>query len=234
MKTQLLIVEDDPSVQHLLKRLFEQNDYRVHLASDGKDALFQFNNVLPDIMILDLGLPDMEGLCIIQKVKKSYKTPILVLSAREDAEEKVICLDHGADDYVTKPFNSEELLARVRVLKRKYTDCMNPSNIYTNGDLVIDYNSHTVAIEGKEIHLTPIEYKLLVLLSEHTGKVLTYKFILKAVWGQVLESDLPSLRVFMTTLRKKIEHDPKNPHYIRTHLSVGYQMMKQDHEAQDT
>ncbi|MCD8904212.1 response regulator transcription factor [Staphylococcus chromogenes] len=228
MKTQLLIVEDDASVQHLLKRLFEQSDYRVHLANNGKEALFLFENVLPDIIILDLGLPDMEGLSIIDKVKQHYQTPILVLSAREDAEEKVICLDHGADDYVTKPFNSDELLARVRVLKRKYSDCVSPSNVYHNGGLRINYDSHQVTVDGHEVHLTPIEYKLLVLLSEHTGKVLTYKFILKAVWGQILESDLPSLRVFMTTLRKKIEYDPKNPQYIRTHLSVGYQMMKQE------
>lgn len=231
MKTQLLIVEDDASVQRLLKRLFEQNNYRVHLASNGREALFQFENVLPDIVILDLGLPDMEGLCVIQKVKQNYQTPILVLSAREDAEEKVICLDNGADDYVTKPFNSDELLARVRVLQRKYNDCTRPSNVYHNGGLWIDFDSHQVTVDGQAIHLTPIEYKLLVLLSEHTGKVLTYKFILKAVWGQILESDLPSLRVFMTTLRKKIEHDPKNPQYIRTHLSVGYQMIKQDHSS---
>ncbi|MDP4448596.1 response regulator transcription factor [Staphylococcus hyicus] len=231
MKTQLLIVEDDASVQRLLKRLFEQNNYRVHLAGNGKEALFQFENALPDIIILDLGLPDMEGLCVIQKVKQNYQTPILVLSAREDAEEKVICLDNGADDYVTKPFNSDELLARVRVLQRKYNDCTRPSNVYHNGGLWIDFDSHQVTVDGQAIHLTPIEYKLLVLLSEHTGKVLTYKFILKAVWGHILESDLPSLRVFMTTLRKKIEHDPKNPQYIRTHLSVGYQMMKQEHSS---
>lgn len=183
MKTQLLIVEDDASVQRLLKRLFEQNNYRVHLAGNGKKALFQFVNVLPDIIILDLGLPDMEGLCVIQKVKQNYQTPILVLSAREDAEEKVICLDNGADDYVTKPFNSDELLARVRVLQRKYNDCTRPSNVYHNGGLWIDFDSHQVTVDGNAIHLTPIEYKLLVLLSEHTGKVLTYKFRLGTYFG---------------------------------------------------
>lgn len=231
MKTQVLIVEDDMSVQRLLKRLFEQHDYRVHLASNGKDALFQYYNVLPDMIILDLGLPDMEGLRIIQEVKQQHPTPILVLSAREDAEEKVICLDNGADDYVTKPFHSDELLARVRVLKRKHIDAVCFKDAYVNGDLMIDYDSHKVMVNQRDVHLTPIEYKLLVLLSENTGKVLTYTFILKAIWGQVLESELPLLRVFMTTLRKKIEADPKNPQYIRTHLSVGYQMIKQEHAS---
>ena len=228
MKTQLLIVEDDKSVQRLLKRLFEQHDYQVRVANNGEEALFQFYNALPDIIILDLGLPDIEGLSVIKAVKQQHKTPILVLSAREDAEDIVACLDNGADDYVTKPFHSDELLARVRVLRRRHSDYIDQHNHYVNGTLAIDYNSRQVTVEDKIVHLTPIEYKLLALLSEHTGKVLTYNFILKAIWGQVMESELPSLRVFMTTLRKKIENDPKNPQYIQTHLSVGYQMSKQE------
>ncbi|ARQ05928.1 response regulator transcription factor [Macrococcoides canis] len=226
MKQKILLIEDDKSVQLLLTRIFEKQQYMIKIAADGKTGIFEVHNFLPDLIILDLGLPDMDGLEVINKVKQLSDIPILVLSARADSTEKVSCLDLGAEDYVTKPFDAEELLARVRVLIRRHLKINDQEMQYTNGALFIDYEAHKVYVADQMIHLTPIEYRLLVLLSRNTGKVLTYNYILKEIWGQVMESELPSLRVFMTTLRKKIEIDPKNPEYIETHMSVGYQMNK--------
>lgn len=226
MKQKILLIEDDKSVQLLLTRIFEKQQYMIKIAGDGKTGIFEVQNFLPDLIILDLGLPDMDGLEVINKVKQLSDIPILVLSARADSNEKVSCLDLGAEDYVTKPFDADELLARVRVLIRRYFKVNDQELQYKNGELFIDYDARKVYVSEQIIHLTPIEYRLLVLLSRNTGKVLTYNYILKEIWGQVLESELPSLRVFMTTLRKKIEKDPKNPEYIETHMSVGYQMNK--------
>lgn len=226
MKQKLLVIEDDKSVQLLLTRIFEKQQYTTKIASNGKDGIFEVQNFNPDLIILDLGLPDIDGLEVINQLKQFSDTPILVLSARADSNEKVSCLDLGAEDYVTKPFDAEELLARVRVLIRRHFKMNEQEKYYVNGDLRIDYEGHKVYVGEQIIHLTPIEYRLIVLLSLNTGKVLTYNYILKEIWGQIMESELPSLRVFMTTLRKKIEKDPKNPEYIETHMSVGYQMNK--------
>lgn len=226
MKQKILLIEDDKSVQLLLTRIFEKQQYMIKIAGDGKTGIFEVQNFLPDLIILDLGLPDMDGLEVINKVKQLSDIPILVLSARADSNEKVSCLDLGAEDYVTKPFDADELLARVRVLIRRHFKVNDQELQYKNGELFIDYDARKVYVSEQIIHLTPIEYRLLVLLSRNTGKVLTYNYILKEIWGQVMESELPSLRVFMTTLRKKIEKDPKNPEYIETHMSVGYQMNK--------
>lgn len=224
MKQKILIIEDDRSVQLLLKRIFEHHHYKLNIVSSGEEGLFEIKNFNPDLLILDLGLPDIDGLEVIHKAKLICNVPILVLSARADSGEKVACLDLGAEDYVTKPFDADELLARIRVLIRRHMKMNCQETRYTNGSLMIDYEAHKVYVERQEVHLTPIEYRLIVLLSRNTGKALTYNYILKEVWGHVLESELPSLRVFMTTLRKKIEQDPKNPKYIQTHMSVGYQM----------
>ena len=184
----------------------------------------------PDVVILDLGLPDMDGVDIIKKVRGWSNLPIIVVSARNEDSDKVSALDAGADDYLTKPFSVDELLARLRVaLRRVRYDSQKlkeESSVYMNGDLKIDYAAGCVYVGEKEIHLTPIEYKLLCLLAKNTGKVLTHNYILKEVWGNALASDTPSLRVFMATLRKKIEPVPSEPKYIQTHIGVGYRMLR--------
>ena len=184
----------------------------------------------PDVIILDLGLPDMDGVEIIRKVRSWSNVPIIVVSARSEDHDKVVALDAGADDYLTKPFSVDELLARLRVALRRVrydSDKLGEeSSVYQNGDLKIDYAAGCVYLSGREIHLTPIEYRLLCLLAKNTGKVLTHNYIMKEVWGSALPSDTPSLRVFMATLRKKIEPVPSEPRYIQTHIGVGYRMLR--------
>ena len=185
-------------------------------------------------MLLDLGLPDMDGVDIIKKVRTWSNLPIIVISARSEDSDKVAALDAGADDSLTKPFSVDELLARLRVaLRRVRYDSQKVSeeaSLYENGNLKIDYAAGCAYRDGVEIHLTPIEYKLLCLLARNTGKVLTHNFILNEIWGSSAFSDTPSLRVFMATLRKKLEVDPSHPQYIQTHIGVGYRMIRQKQE----
>lgn len=184
----------------------------------------------PDVVILDLGLPDMDGVDIIKKIRSWSSMPIIVVSARTEDQDKVDALDAGADDYLTKPFSIDEFLARIRVaLRRSYSEkskAGEDSSVYINGDLKIDYAAGCAYVRGSEIHLTPIEYKLLCLLARNTGKVLTHNYILNQVWGGMLASDVPSLRVFMATLRKKVEKNTAEPEYIQTHIGVGYRMLR--------
>ena len=188
----------------------------------------------PDVMLLDLGLPDMDGVDIIKKVRTWSNLPIIVVSARSEDGDKVAALDAGADDYLTKPFSVDELLARLRVALRRvrydHERTREESSVYENGGLKIDYAAGCAYRDGEEVHLTPIEYKLLCLLAKNTGKVLTHNYILNEVWGSPTASDTPSLRVFMATLRKKLEADPGHPQYIQTHIGVGYRMIQQKQE----
>lgn len=228
-KPKILVVEDDKAVLNLIKMTLETNEYKFHIAQNGEQALLDAVSYNPDVFILDLGLPDMDGIEIIERVRGWSSAPIIVVSARSDDNDKVCALDSGADDYLTKPFSIEEFLARLRVAIRRRASQgdfnRNESNIYENGDLEIDYQSGIVYVGEEEIHLTPIEYRLLVLLSKNTGKVLTHNYILKEVWGNVLQSDVPSLRVFMATLRKKLEKYSNYPRMIQTHIGVGYRMI---------
>ena len=229
-KAKILVVEDDPAISNLIRTTLETQDYQFHTAQNGSGALMEVVSYNPDVMILDLGLPDMDGVDIIKKVRGWSSLPIIVVSARTEDRDKVEALDAGADDYLTKPFSIEEFLARLRAaLRRSHTEAKagEESSLYTNGDLTIDFAAGCAYVKGEEIHLTPIEYKLLCLLAQNTGKVLTHNHILKEVWGGAQASDIPSLRVFMATLRKKIEQHPDSPRYIQTHVGVGYRMLRQ-------
>lgn len=229
MNKRILVVEDDVAIGHLIKMTLNTQNYEYDIVRDGQSAMQKTLSMKPDVIILDLGLPDMDGVDLILKIRSWTQIPIIVVSARDEEYDKINALDAGADDYVTKPFGVEELLARIRVALRRNTNEHNldqVSPVFVNGNLQIDYMANTVFVHGEEVHLTPIEYKLLVVLSKHVGKVLTHNFLLKEVWQTVLQSDVPILRVFMATLRKKIEENPATPKYIQTHIRVGYRMLR--------
>ena len=224
----ILIVEDDNHIKNLISTTLKVNKYSYLLATSGNEAIMLAVSHKPDIILLDLGLPDMDGVEIIKNVRKWSNIPIIVISARSEDKDKIEALDFGADDYITKPFSVEELLARIRVATRRLNS-MNEKQSeskFKNGDLTIDYSAGCVYLNDKELHLTPIEYKLLCLLAKNIGKVLTYTYITMEIWGTTWESDVASLRVFMTTLRKKIEQNSTESKYIQTHIGVGYRMLK--------
>lgn len=229
-KLLILVVEDDKSVRNLITTTLKLHDYRYSTAANGEMAILEASTHNPDIVLLDLGLPDIDGIDVIKNIRSWSNMPIIVISARSEVDDKIEALDAGADDYLTKPFSVEELLARLRVTVRRLSYIRDlagkEQSVFVNGDLKIDYAAGCVYLEGKEVHLTPIEYKLLVLLAQNVGKVLTYAFITRSVWGSARNNDISSLRVFMATLRKKIEKDPSNPQYIQTHIGVGYRMLK--------
>ena len=224
----ILIVEDDNHIKNLISTTLKVNKYNFLIASSGNEAIMLAVSHKPDIILLDLGLPDMDGVEIIKNVREWSNIPIIVISARSEDKDKIEALDFGADDYITKPFSVEELLARIRVATRRLKS-MNEKqveSVFKNGDLTIDYSAGCVYLYDKELHLTPIEYKLLCLLSKNIGKVLTHTYITMEIWGTTWESDAASLRVFMTTLRKKIEQNSTESKYIQTHIGIGYRMLR--------
>lgn len=228
MKAKILVVEDDKSVSNLISTTLTINDYKYDLAKTGKEALLLLTSNKYDIVFIDLGLPDIDGIEIIKKYREFSTTPIIVISARSNDEDKIEALDAGADDFLTKPFNVDELLARVRSTMRRVNysaSNQEESTIFVNGDIKIDYPSRSVYIGGEEVHLMPIEYSILCLLAQNIGKVLTHQYILKSIWVNYLESDLSSLRVYMTSLRKKIEKQTDEK-YIQTYVGVGYKMLR--------
>lgn len=228
-QVKILVVEDDRAVSNLITATMETQGYLYEAAMTGKEGVEKAAAFLPHVMILDLGLPDMDGVEIIRRVRAWSKLPIIVVSARSEDQDKIGALDAGADDYLVKPFSVDELLARIRVALRKLrydTSGEAKKPVFQNGGLTIDYGAGCVLIDGAEVHLTPIEYKLLCLLAQNAGKVLTHNHILKEIWLNVLPGDKQSLRVFMATLRKKIEKDPANPMYIQTHIGVGYRLIR--------
>ena len=229
-KTLILVVEDDRPIRNLIVTTLKTHDYKYLAAENGSSAILEASSHNPDIVLLDLGLPDMEGVEVIKKIRTWSNMPIIVISARSEDTDKIEALDAGADDYITKPFSVEELLARIRVTQRRLAVMQSgeqlESSVFENGGLKIDYTAGCTYLKGEELHLTPIEYKLLCLLSRNVGKVLTHTYITQQIWGRSWENDVASLRVFMATLRKKLEKEPGSPQYIQTHIGVGYRMMR--------
>lgn len=227
----ILVVEDDAPIRNLITTTLKTYEYKFISASSGEQAIMQASSHNPDIVLLDLGLPDIDGVEIIKTIRSWSEMPIIVISARSEDKDKIDALDAGADDYLTKPFSVEELLARLRATTRRLASvhsAMASSSIFTNGNLKINYAAGCAYLYGEELHLTPMEYKLLCLLAQNLGKVLTHTFITQKIWGAAWENNVASLRVFMATLRKKIETSPDAPQYIQTHIGVGYRMLRVD------
>jgi len=229
-KLQILVVEDDAPVRNLITTTLKAHEYKHIVAASGDEAIRQASTCNPDIVLLDLGLPDMDGVEVIQRIRTWSNMPIIVISARSEDSDKIEALDNGADDYLTKPFSVEELLARIRVTARRLAMMQSSqtttSSVFINGQLKVDFAAGCVFLGDNELHLTPIEYKLLCLMAQNVGKVLTHTYITQKVWGSSWENDLASLRVFMASLRKKLEAAPDSPQYIQTHIGVGYRMMR--------
>lgn len=226
-KNLILVVEDDSTIRKFISTSLTTQDYLVKETAFGKEGISLCMSYSPDVVLLDLGLEDMDGIDVIKNIRILSDVPIIVVSAREQDREKVEAFDMGADDYITKPFSVAELLARVRVAirhsyKNKTTIVLKDKFIYKS--LGIDFERRRVTVDDIEVHLTPIEYDILSLLVEHHGKVLTHKFIAKEIWGSAFGSEIKSLRVFMATLRRKIEKQPANPEYIITEIGVGYKL----------
>ena len=230
-KTLILVVEDDRPVQNLMITTLKAHDYRYLTAMSGETAILEASSHNPDIILLDLGLPDMDGIEVIKRIRTWSNVPIIIISARSEDSDKVEALDAGADDYLTKPFSVEELLARLRVTERRLVANQTeqlPSAVFVNGKLRVDFSAGCAYLDEEELHLTPIEYKLLCLLSKNVGKVLTHTFITQNIWGHSWENDVASLRVFMATLRRKLEKNSDSVQYIQTHVGVGYRMVKME------
>ena len=221
----VLVVEDDKPIRNLITTTLKMNDYRFITAVRGNEAIMLSASHKPDIIILDLGLPDIDGVEVIERIRTWSDVPIIIVSARSEDRDKITALDKGADDYLTKPFSVDELLARLRVIQRRLMKSENISvTEFVNGRLRIDYVSGCVHLDDEELHLTPIEYKLLCLLAKNVGKVLTHKYIIQSVWGTPADNSEASLRVFMATLRKKLSDGSQA--LIQTHIGIGYRMMK--------
>lgn len=231
IKDKVLIIEDEKSISYLISTVLTANGYDTIKAYNGEDACTMLDSYRPDLVLLDLGLPDMDGVEIIRRIRKSSTLPIVVVSARTRERDKIEALDLGADDYLTKPFGGGELLARIRTaLRHTRTQASNPSlartGVYRSGDLMIDYDRHLIQLAGEDVHLTQSEYKIVALLTRYAGKVLTYDFILKEIWGPKAVGDTRNLRANMAKIRRKIEKNPAAPRYIFTEVGVGYSMLE--------
>ena len=229
IKYRILSIDEEKEVQYFLKRKFLQNGYKFFTAQSGREGITQIANNCPDLILLDLILPDIGGIQMIQKIRSLSDSPVIVVSSRGRENEKVSALDAGADDYVTKPFGSEELLARIRcALRRRRT--YGGSNTYQAKDLTVDFDKRAVYTQGKQIHLTPIEYRILEYLALNSGKMVTYQKLLERIWGPYVSENNKILRVNMTNIRRKIGDHPAEPKYIFTEAGVGYRMAESSSE----
>ncbi|MCL2111008.1 MAG: response regulator transcription factor [Clostridiales bacterium] len=230
LKDRVLIVDDEKSICRFLSILLTANGYDVVTASSGAEAYSMIMSCSPDLVLLDLGLPDMDGVSIIESVRTWSEMPIIVISARMHEREKVQALDLGADDYITKPFGASELMARVRTAIRRYRSAgVGTEGVFTGklnmGDMTIDFDKHQVLIGGKNARLTHNEFRIVALLGRNAGRVLTYDYLLKEIWGPAMTNDNRILRVNMANIRRKIGDDPAEPKYIFTEIGVGYRLL---------
>lgn len=227
-KKLILLVEDDKTIRKFISTALLTQDYDVKEAITGKEGISIAVSYSPDVVLIDLGLEDMDGIEVIKAIRQFSNIPIIVVSAREQDRDKVEVFDAGADDYLTKPFSIVELLARVRVaFRHSQVEAQQKDDVKSTFEvdkLLIDFDKRKVIVDDVEVHLTPIEYNILSLLAKHHGKVLTHNFIIKEIWGSVIGNETKSLRVFMATLRRKIEKQPANPRYIITEVGVGYRL----------
>jgi len=227
-KPYILVVEDDRPIRNFITASLGAQGFNYIETDKGNEAIALSMSYNPDLIILDLGLPDIDGIEVIAKIREWSKTPIIIVSARENERQKIEALDKGADDYLTKPFGIGELLARVRVsLRHRTTNQAESENMdnFKVKDLIVDFNKRRVIINNEEMHLTPIEYKIMALLCKYSGKVLTHNFIIHEIWGSAMGNETQSLRVFMASLRRKIEKNPAQPEYIYTEVGVGYRLI---------
>ena len=231
-KPLILVVEDDPPVRNLITTTLKTNDYRYLAAANGEAAILEASSHNPDIVLLDLGLPDMDGVQVIRNIRSWSNLPIIVISARSEDDDKIEALDAGADDYITKPFGTNELLARIRTAirhnNRLANDDTNSNRPYSAEGLVIDFEKRRVSLDGEGIDLTRVEYKIVSLLAKNSGKVLTYDSLIDQVWGPYADDNNRILRVNMANIRRKIEENPGEPKYIFTELGVGYRMLEDE------
>ena len=231
-KISILIIEDEKSICDFIAKTLTSNDYKTITASTGKEGLAFMTSSLPDLVLLDLGLPDMDGIDIIKETRKWSSVPIIVISARNQENEKVGALDVGADDYITKPFGTFELLARIRTAIRHSNkildDHINNNRPYSAGGMVVDFDKRRVTIDNREVLLTRVEYKIVSMLAKNSGKVITYDTLINEVWGPYADDNNRILRVNMANIRRKIEATPGEPKYIFTELGVGYRMLEDE------
>lgn len=231
-KVSILIIEDKKTICDFIAKTLNSNDYKTITAVSGKEGMAILTSALPDLVLLDLGLPDMDGIDVIKQTREWSSLPIIVISARVQEKEKVAALDAGADDYITKPFGTDELLARIRTAIRHSNkimdDRVNSNRPYSAKGLSIDFVRRLVTVDGKEVHLTRVEYKIVSMLAQNSGKVITYKSLIEQVWGPYADDNNRILRVNMANIRRKLEKNPGEPEYIFTELGVGYRMIEDE------
>jgi len=231
-KISVLIIEDEKNISDFISKTLTNNDYKTTCAYNGQEGLALITSLLPDVVLLDLGLPDIDGIEILKKTREWSNLPIIVISARTQEKEKVEALDLGADDYITKPFYTDELLARIRTAIRHNNRIGNAnsvtSHIYSADGLVVDFDKRKISMDGEEIHLTRVEYKIVSILAQNSGKVMTYDSLINQIWGPYADDNNRILRVNMANIRRKIERNPGEPKYIFTELGVGYRMLEDE------
>ena len=229
-KVKVLLIEDDKSITSFVTTALEGSGYKVTNAAKGREGVSLAASFCPDIILLDLGLPDIDGIEVLKQIRSWSSVPVIIISARTKEQEKVIALDLGADDYITKPFGTNELMARIRTSLR-HIHAKTPGHIYRALDLEINFEKRLIRLEGKDVHLTQIEYQLLTLLAENSGRVLTYSFIMNAIWGPYMDSNNQILRVNMANIRRKIEKNPAQPQYVFTEIGIGYRMLENENQV---